>query len=82
MPSKSCRDLELACEPEKEWTYSEAPLLFVRDAYSARAILHLLGFPSIMKTAQEFRAGQVIDIEGHAWIVLKTEFNKSGQYWL
>lgn len=32
-----------------------------------------------MKTAQEFRAGQVIEIDGQAWIVLKTEFNKSGR---
>lgn len=32
-----------------------------------------------MKTAQEFRAGQVMDIEGQPWVVLKAEFNKSGR---
>ena len=32
-----------------------------------------------MKTAQEFRAGQVINLEGQAWVVLKTETNKSGR---
>ncbi|WP_317929658.1 elongation factor P [Halioxenophilus sp. WMMB6] len=32
-----------------------------------------------MKTAQEFRAGQVINLDGQAWIVLKSEFNKSGR---
>ena len=32
-----------------------------------------------MKNAQEFRAGQVINLDGQAWIVLKNEFNKSGR---
>jgi elongation factor P len=32
-----------------------------------------------MKTAQEFRAGQVMSLDGQAWVVLKTEFNKSGR---
>lgn len=32
-----------------------------------------------MKTAQEFRSGQVMDISGQPWVVLKAEFNKSGR---
>ena len=32
-----------------------------------------------MKTAQEFRSGQVMDINGEPWVVLKAEFNKSGR---
>ena len=32
-----------------------------------------------MKTAQEFRAGQVMNLDGQAWVILKTEFNKSGR---
>lgn len=32
-----------------------------------------------MKTAQEFRAGSVMDINGEPWVVLKAEFNKSGR---
>lgn len=32
-----------------------------------------------MKTAQEFRSGQVMDINGQPWVVLKAEFNKSGR---
>jgi elongation factor P len=34
---------------------------------------------SIMKIAQEFRAGQVINLNGQPWVVLKAEFNKSGR---
>ncbi len=33
----------------------------------------------MMKIAQELRAGQVIELDGQAWIVLKAEFNKSGR---
>jgi elongation factor P len=42
-------------------------------------------FPSIlttdirMKTAQEFRAGQVALINGEPWVIQKAEFNKSGR---
>lgn len=32
-----------------------------------------------MKTAQEFRAGQVININNAPWVVQKAEFNKSGR---
>ncbi|MCT7358068.1 MAG: elongation factor P [Thalassobium sp.] len=32
-----------------------------------------------MKTANEFRAGQVLSLNGQAWVVLKAEFNKSGR---
>lgn len=32
-----------------------------------------------MKTAQEFRSGQVMDVNGEPWVVLKAEFNKSGR---
>src|SRR5690554_400606 len=32
-----------------------------------------------MKTAQEFRAGQVANIDGSPWVIQKTEFNKSGR---
>lgn len=32
-----------------------------------------------MKTAQEFRTGQVLNLEGKAWVILRTEFNKSGR---
>jgi elongation factor P len=32
-----------------------------------------------MKTAQEVRAGNVIDINGSPWVVLKAEYNKSGR---
>ena len=32
-----------------------------------------------MKTAQEFRAGNVIDINGQPMIVIKAEYNKSGR---
>lgn len=32
-----------------------------------------------MKTAQEFRVGSVMDINGEPWVVLKAEFNKSGR---
>ena len=32
-----------------------------------------------MKTAMEFRAGNVIDINGQPMIVIKTEYNKSGR---
>lgn len=32
-----------------------------------------------MKTAQEFRSGQVMNLQGQPWIVLKAEFNKSGR---
>lgn len=32
-----------------------------------------------MKTAQEFRAGSVMNINDEAWVVLKAEFNKSGR---
>ena len=32
-----------------------------------------------MKTAQEFRSGQVMDINGEPWVVLKADFNKSGR---
>lgn len=32
-----------------------------------------------MKTAQEFRAGQVISLNGEPWVILKAEFNKSGR---
>lgn len=32
-----------------------------------------------MKTAQEFRAGQVININDAPWVVQKAEFNKSGR---
>ena len=32
-----------------------------------------------MKTAQEFRAGQVAVINGAPWIIQKAEFNKSGR---
>lgn len=32
-----------------------------------------------MKIAQEFRAGQVINLSGQPWVVLKAEFNKSGR---
>lgn len=32
-----------------------------------------------MKIAQELRAGQVVDIGGAPWVVLKAEFNKSGR---
>ena len=32
-----------------------------------------------MKTAQEFRAGQVANINGSPWVIQKTEFNKSGR---
>lgn len=32
-----------------------------------------------MKIAQELRAGQVVDIGGSPWVVLKAEFNKSGR---
>ncbi|TNF34257.1 MAG: elongation factor P [Gammaproteobacteria bacterium] len=32
-----------------------------------------------MKTAQELRAGQVIEIDGQPWVILKAEFNKSGR---
>ncbi len=30
-----------------------------------------------MKTAQEFRAGQVANINGAPWVIQKAEFNKS-----
>lgn len=33
----------------------------------------------IMKIAQEFRAGQVMNLNGQPWVVLKAEFNKSGR---
>lgn len=32
-----------------------------------------------MKIAQELRAGQVIEIDGQPWVILKAEFNKSGR---
>ncbi len=32
-----------------------------------------------MKTAQEFRAGQVANINGAPWVIQKAEFNKSGR---
>ena len=32
-----------------------------------------------MKTAQEFRAGNVMLIDGSPWVVLKAEFSKSGR---
>ncbi|MEE4461439.1 elongation factor P, partial [Azotobacter chroococcum] len=32
-----------------------------------------------MKTAQEFRAGQVANINGSPWVIQKAEFNKSGR---
>ena len=32
-----------------------------------------------MKTAQEIRAGQVIDISGSPWVVQKADFSKSGR---
>src|SRR5690554_7126987 len=32
-----------------------------------------------MKTAQEFRAGQVANINGQPWVIQKTEYNKSGR---
>ncbi len=32
-----------------------------------------------MKTAQEVRAGNVIDISGSPWVVIKAEYNKSGR---
>lgn len=32
-----------------------------------------------MKTAQELRAGQVVEIDGQPWVILKAEFNKSGR---
>ncbi|MCY0964277.1 elongation factor P [Parathalassolituus penaei] len=32
-----------------------------------------------MKIAQEFRAGQVMNLNGQPWVVLKAEFNKSGR---
>lgn len=32
-----------------------------------------------MKTAQEFRASQVANINGEPWIIQKTEYNKSGR---
>lgn len=32
-----------------------------------------------MKTAQEFRAGQVAIINGAPWVIQKAEFNKSGR---
>jgi len=32
-----------------------------------------------MKTAQEFRAGQVAVINGEPWVIQKAEFNKSGR---
>jgi elongation factor P len=32
-----------------------------------------------MKTAQEIRAGNVIDINGSPWVVQKAEYNKSGR---
>ncbi len=32
-----------------------------------------------MKTAQELRAGNVFMIEGKPWVVIKTEFSKSGR---
>ena len=32
-----------------------------------------------MKTAQEFRAGNVMSIDGQPWVVLKAEFSKSGR---
>lgn len=32
-----------------------------------------------MKTAQEFRAGNVMMVEGQPWVVLKAEYNKSGR---
>lgn len=32
-----------------------------------------------MKTAQEFRAGQVANIDGSPWVIQKAEFNKSGR---
>ncbi len=32
-----------------------------------------------MKTAQEFRAGQVASINGEPWVIQKAEFNKSGR---
>ncbi|HLT05804.1 MAG TPA: elongation factor P [Pseudomonas sp.] len=32
-----------------------------------------------MKTAQEFRAGQVASINGQPWVIQKAEFNKSGR---
>ena len=32
-----------------------------------------------MKTAQEFRAGQVAIINGEPWVIQKAEFNKSGR---
>jgi len=36
-----------------------------------------LGFT--MKTAQELRAGHVINIDGSPWVIQKAEFNKSGR---
>lgn len=32
-----------------------------------------------MKIAQEFRAGQVMNLNSQPWVVLKAEFNKSGR---
>ena len=32
-----------------------------------------------MKTAQEFRAGNVMSIEGQPWVILKADFSKSGR---
>ncbi len=32
-----------------------------------------------MKTAQEFRAGQVVSVNGSPWVIQKAEFNKSGR---
>ncbi len=32
-----------------------------------------------MKTAQEFRAGQVAMVDGSPWVIQKAEFNKSGR---
>ena len=32
-----------------------------------------------MKVAQEFRAGQVLSMDGQAWVVLRAEFSKSGR---
>lgn len=32
-----------------------------------------------MKTAQEFRSGQVLSLDGQPWVVLKTDMTKSGR---
>jgi elongation factor P len=51
---------------------------FAQIMYSARVLLNLF-WCLFMKNAQELRPGNVINVSGQPWVVLKAEYNKSGR---